>query len=118
MMITLAVNDMPKAKEFYEDTLGLEVTQDYRQDDKNWWVSLVFPEGGVTITLSTAHEHMTPGSATLYVATTDITAVHKALVDKGITVSDVQNDLYGPGSGVKFATLADADGNKLLLVQE
>lgn len=118
MMLTLAVNDMPKAKEFYEDKLGLEVTQDYRQDDQNWWVSLAFPEGGVTITLSTFHEHMKPGTATVYVATKDVVAAQKDLADKGVDVSDVQDDLYGPGSGTKFVTLQDADGNKVLIVQE
>ena len=44
-MFTLAVSDMPKAKAFYADTLGLKVTQDYRQDDQNWWVTLTPPEG-------------------------------------------------------------------------
>jgi catechol 2,3-dioxygenase-like lactoylglutathione lyase family enzyme len=29
----VAVSDMPKAKAFYADTLGLKVTTDYRQDD-------------------------------------------------------------------------------------
>lgn len=118
MMLTLAVNDMAKAKAFYEEALGLEVTQDYRQDDQNWWVSLVFPEGNVTITLSTFHDTMQPGSANLYFATADVAAAQKALSDKGITVSEVKDDLYGPGSGVSFVDLKDADGNKILLVQQ
>jgi len=43
MMFSMAVSDMPKAKAFYADTLGLKVTKDYRQDDKNWWVWLNLP---------------------------------------------------------------------------
>lgn len=53
MMFSMTVSDMPKAKEFYADKLGLEITADYRQDEDRWWVSLALPEGGVTITLKT-----------------------------------------------------------------
>lgn len=114
----MAVTDMPKAKEFYAERLGLEVTQDYRQDDDNWWVTLTFPEGGATITLSTNHAHMQPGTMNVYFATSDVVAAHEELSGKGVKVSEVQDDLYGPGSGVKFITFDDPDGSKILLVQE
>lgn len=118
MMVTMAVNDMPKAKEFYADKLGMEVTQDYRQDDNNWWVTLTLPGGGVTITLSTNHAHQKPGTMNVYFTTPDIANARQALQDTGVEVSEVQDDLYGPGSGVKFVTMADPDGSKILLVQE
>src|SRR5215208_2666420 len=51
-MFNLAVSDMPKAKAFYADTLGLKVTKDYRQDDQNWWVTLTTHEGGISINLA------------------------------------------------------------------
>ena len=73
-MIAVAVSDMPKAKAFYADKLGLKVTTDYRQDDDHWWVSLTLPEGGVTITLTTFHGNGKPGTMTLWFATSDITA--------------------------------------------
>jgi catechol 2,3-dioxygenase-like lactoylglutathione lyase family enzyme len=50
MMFNMAVSDMPKAKEFYGDRLGLKVVKDYRRDDDNWWVALTLPEGGASIT--------------------------------------------------------------------
>lgn len=118
IMFSMAVNDMEKAKDFYADKLGLEVTTDYRQDDQNWWVTLTFPEGGASLTLSTFHAQQKPGTMNVYFATADIEAAHKALVDKGVAAGDVQNDLYGPGSGVKFIDLKDPEGNKVLLVQE
>jgi catechol 2,3-dioxygenase-like lactoylglutathione lyase family enzyme len=37
-MFSLAVSDMPKAKAFYADKLGLQVASDYRRDDDHWWV--------------------------------------------------------------------------------
>ena len=79
MMLSMYVSDMPKAKAFYADKLGLKITTDYRKDDDNWWVSLVLPEGGATITLSraTGFENMRPGMMTLYFETSDIVAASK-----------------------------------------
>jgi catechol 2,3-dioxygenase-like lactoylglutathione lyase family enzyme len=87
MMLQVAVSDMPKAKAFYADKLGLKVTTDYRQDDDRWWVSLALPEGGINVTLTTHHAHMKPGTLTLYFATSDIVGAHKELSDKGVSLS-------------------------------
>jgi catechol 2,3-dioxygenase-like lactoylglutathione lyase family enzyme len=110
-MFQIAVTNMPKAKEFYVDSLGLELIKDYRQDDDNWWVSLKAPDGGTTITLTTHRGHMAPGSITLYFVAPDVAAAHEDLHDKGVEVSDVSDDLYGPGSGVKWFNFSDPDGN-------
>lgn len=115
IMLYMAVRDMSKAKEFYVEKLGLKATQDYRQDDNNWWVSLSLPDGGVTITLSTFHGNTKPGTMNLYFATSDVAAAHKELRNKGLTVSEVKNDLFGPGSGVKWFDLQDPDGNQIKL---
>ena len=117
MMFGMIVSDMPKAKTFYADKLGLKVTTDYRQDDDHWWVSLSLPEGGVTITLTTFHENFKPGTMTLYFATTDVAAANKELSNKGVKVNEVKDDLYGPGSGVKFFNFQDPDGNLVHIVQ-
>lgn len=117
MMLAVAVNDMPKSKIFYADKLGLKVAQDYRQDDDHWWVALTLPESGVTITLTTFHENVKPGSMKLWFGTSDITATHKELGDKGVKVSEVRDDLHGPGSGVKWFSLNDPDGNQVILEQ-
>ena len=116
-MLQIAVTDMPKAKEFYADKLGLKVETDYRRDDDNWWVQLALPEGGVALTLSTHHAHMKPGTATLYFATSDIAAAHQELGDKGVKVGEIRDDLHGPGSGVKFFTLNDPDGSLIHIEQ-
>lgn len=116
-MILMVVSDMPKAKAFYTAALGLQITKDYRQDDDHWWVSLAFPEGGASINLSTYPRNVTPGTISLYFLTSDVGAARQELSEKGVAVSEVQDDLYGPGSGVKWFNLHDPDGNQVLVVE-
>ena len=61
LMFTMAVTDMAKAKAFYADKLGFQVTRDYGQGDQHW-VSLDAPGGGASLNLTTMHENMKPGS--------------------------------------------------------
>lgn len=117
LMLSAAVSDMPKAKEFYEGKLGLKVASNYRQDDDNWWVSLNLPEDNVTITLTTNHENMQPGTLKLYLTVADAAAARVELISRDVQVSEIKDDLYGPGSGVKWCSTNDPDGNQLLLVQ-
>ena len=117
MMLSILVSDMPKAKEFYVDKLGLKKTIDYRQADDNWYITLTLPEGGAVITLSTFRQNRTPGTVTLYFETSDVAAAHKELSDKGVEVNEIGDDLFGPGSGVKWFNLEDPDGNQILLAQ-
>lgn len=121
-MVSMVVSDMNKAKEFYAEKLGLEVAQDYRQDDDNWWVSLTIPGNGASITLArsstTDNQPPNPDSMSFYFSTPDIAAAHKALNEKGVNPGEIQDDLYGPGSGVKFFQLRDPDGNQLTFAQE
>ena len=121
-MVSVLVSDMKKAKAFYAEKLGLEVATDYRQNDDNWWVTLTFPGGGASITLarsSTTHnEPPKPDSISFYFSTSDIAAAHQELNEKGVKTSDIQDNLYGPGSGVKFFQLKDPDGNQLTFAQE
>ena len=116
MILAIVVSDMPKAKEFYADKLGLKVTTDYRQDDSHWWVALALPEGGVSLTLTT-FQNSKPGPMTLWFGTKDLKAAHKSLGEKGVKVSEIGDDLHGPGSGVKWFNFMDPDGNLIHLEQ-
>jgi catechol 2,3-dioxygenase-like lactoylglutathione lyase family enzyme len=121
-MISVVVSDMKRAKEFYAEKLGLEVATDSRQNDNNWWVTLTLPGGGASITLArsstTSNEPPKPGTLGFYLSTSDIAAAHKELNEKGVKPSEIQDNLYGPGSGVKFFQLQDPDGNQVTFAQE
>lgn len=120
MMLSINVADMAKAKELYVDKLGLDVATEYRQDDDNWWVTLALPGGGATFTLaraSAAPDIIKPSTLAFYFETSDVDAAHKQLSDKGVKLNDVQDDLFGPGSGVKFFNFADTEGNLVHIVQ-
>ena len=120
-MISVVVSDMKKAKEFYVEKLGLEVATDYRLNDDNWWVTLILPDGGASITLArsstTSNEPPKPGTVGFYLSTSDVAAAHKELNEKGVKPNQIQDDLYGPGSGVKWFNLDDPDGNQVLVAQ-
>lgn len=120
-MVSVVVSDMKKSKEFYAERLGLAVATDYRQNDNNWWVTLTFPGGGANITLArsstTSNEPPKPGTLGFYLSTSDVAAAHKALTEKGVKTSDVKDNLYGPGSGVKFFQVIDPDGNTVTFAQ-
>jgi len=118
----VVVSDMKQAKEFYAEKLGFKVATDYRQNDDNWWVSLTLPGGGASITLArsstTSNEPPKPGTMGFYFSTSDIAAAHKALNEKGVNPGEIRDDLYGPGSGVKFIQFQDPDGNPVTIAQE
>ena len=121
-MVSIVVSDMKKAKEFYAEKLGFTVATDYRRNDDNWWVTLSFPGGGASITLArssvTHNESPKPDTISFYFSTSDIAAAHKELNEKGVNTGDIRDDLYGPGSGVKFFQFQDPDGNRVAFAQE
>jgi catechol 2,3-dioxygenase-like lactoylglutathione lyase family enzyme len=121
-MVSMVVSDMQRAKEFYAEKLGLEVATDYRQNDDNWWVTLTLPGGGPNITLArsstTSNEPPQPGTLGLYLSTSNIAAAQEELSERGVQTGEVRDNLYGPGSGVKFIQFQDPDGNQVTIAQE
>jgi catechol 2,3-dioxygenase-like lactoylglutathione lyase family enzyme len=118
IQLMMGVTDMEKSKTFYADVMGFAVTTDYGQGDMHW-VNLSFPDGGVTLTLTTyLGEHLQPGTMSLYVATPDIQQAYDELTAKGVEpTSEISDDLYGPGSAVKWFRVADPDGNELTIAE-
>src|SRR5260370_17894940 len=96
LMVLMSVTEMAKAKAFYAEQLGWSVTTDYGQGDRHW-VTLELPGGGASLTLSTMHGKMKPGTMTLYLSTSNIEAPYDNLKPKGVKVNEITDDLYGPG---------------------
>jgi catechol 2,3-dioxygenase-like lactoylglutathione lyase family enzyme len=122
-MFSITVKNMKKSKAFYVETLGLKVTKEHREDDDNWWVTVEFPGGGTIMTLARAanygaDEPLTPGMIGLYFTTSDIEATHEELDKKSVKVGRIMDDLFGPGSGVKFFNIEDPDGNSINVLEE
>jgi catechol 2,3-dioxygenase-like lactoylglutathione lyase family enzyme len=116
-MTLVAVSNMDQEKAFYSDKLDFKVIKDYGTGGRRW-VNVVPPGGGTTITLTTYFENQKPGTMTFYLSTPDIQAGYRELVAKGVKVNEIKDDLYGPGSGVKWFSLADPDGNQWIVWQE
>ena len=116
-MTLMAVSNMDKAKDFYTEKLGFKATTDYSRGGQRW-VTVVPPGGGTTITLSTYFGNLKPGTMQLYLSTLDIQAAYDELSEKGVKVNEIKDDLFGPGSGVKWFNLFDPDGNQWLIWQE
>ena len=118
IQLMIGVTNMEESKRFYADVLGFEVTQDYGKGDAHW-VNVSVPEGGVSLTLTTyVGNQLQPGSMSLYLATADIQKAFDELTAKGVQPTDeVSDDLFGPGSGVKWFRFTDPDGNVLTIAQ-
>ena len=71
-------NDIPKAKAFYGDTLGVDVTED------NGMLSLKFPNGH-TVLIYPKDDHRPATYTTLNFEVDDIETAVDELVEKGVT---------------------------------
>jgi len=116
LTVFMAVTEMSKAKAFYVEQLGWSVTKEAGQGERHW-VGLELPGEGAELTLTTMHQHMKPGTMKVYLSTSQIEAAYDELKAKGVKLDEVKDNLYGPGSGVKWFDLHDPDGNQLLVVQ-
>lgn len=114
------VNDQDKAKEFYINTLGFELREDQPMGPDSRWVA-VAPKGAQTevilYKMDQNWEHYKPTmgkSQALTFNVPDMNATHAELKAKGVKfVSEPDKQPWGT-----FATIADPEGNQLLLVEQ
>jgi catechol 2,3-dioxygenase-like lactoylglutathione lyase family enzyme len=137
-LVVIPVSDVDRAKRFYS-SLGWRLDVDYTSDDGYMRrVHFTPPGSGSSILFGKNVTDATPGSAQdLYLVVSDIEAIRKDLLDRGVAISEVfhgANDVYagpdepylfgrirvsGPdterGSYRSFASFKDPDGNGWLL---
>src|SRR5262249_25848457 len=114
--VMMPVSDMAKAKTFYAEQLGFQITADFGQGEHHW-VTLALPGGGPALVLTTTQGNIKPGWVTLYLATSNVEALYNDLTAKGVTANEIKDNLFGPGSGVKWFSVADPDGNTWIVAQ-
>ncbi len=111
----LLVRDMDKAKTFYTDVLGFEVTQDTKWGKGNRGVFVVPPGGGTYIALDFMSEKKEFDTArTFNLSTQDVETAYNAIKVKGVKPnSEIMP--YPPGG--KFFSVNDPDGNVWNILQ-
>jgi catechol 2,3-dioxygenase-like lactoylglutathione lyase family enzyme len=114
-----AVNDLDKAREFYEKTLGLNVDV---LDEEFGVTRLELMDGGMILMYLSAD--MTPASYTmLNFEVDDIDAAVDDLVSRGVSIErydDFEQDEKGimRGPGPQIAWFKDPSGNVLSVLQQ
>ena len=114
----IPVKDLDRARQFYEDTLGLKPL------DQEGGEVFMLKSGNTTLNVYKSEFAGSNKATALTFAIGDIDAEVRALKDKGVTFEhyDVEGltsegDIYR-GRGMKTAWFKDPDGNILSLIQE
>jgi len=113
-LISVPVSDQVRAKRFYVEKLGFELTRDDDSIPGIRWIQ-VTPKGGApSLTLVTWFETMPPGSLQgLVLASDDLEAECERLAAEGVTFDRLlEEQPWGTE-----AVICDPDGNKLVLQQ-
>ena len=113
-LVPIPVSDVDRAKAFYIDRLGFIDDVDVRPAEGVRVVQLTPPGSECSIGMGTGLPvyEMTPGAVRgLHLVVDDIEQARAELVGRGVDVGEVVD----VGGGVKYAGLADPDGNTLTL---
>lgn len=107
----LPVQDVDRARRFYEQTLGLKVGLHGGQDGM-WWIEYDLPGGGcIALTNTTGAEPSSSAGATLALEVQDLTALRGELERAGVRFRG--SVVRGPRC--RMITCLDSEGNALLL---
>ena len=99
-IVVIPVADVDRAKRFYSD-LGWRLDADFPSDDGYFRVIQFTPPGsGCSVIFGKNVTAAAPGSAQgLYLIVSDIEAARKALLDRGVAISEVFHDAAGVYAG-------------------
>jgi len=107
-----AVTDLPRARAFYEETLGLEVGPVYGDDDKAW-VEYDLPGGGCLAISNMTPAKPGPGGGTIALEVSDREALVERLKGEGVVFASE----HIPSPVCDMSIVTDPDGNQLILHQ-
>ena len=118
-VVIVPVSDVDRAKEFYAEKLGFNVDHDTRISEGNRIVQLTPPGSGCSVVIGEGLvPPMPPGSLKgLQLVVPDLHRARKELVERGVTVSEIQvlgespTPTPDPLDNVGFVFFSDPDGN-------
>lgn len=114
-LVLVPVTDVDRAKEFYAGTLGFAEDVDVRPAPGVRVVQMTPPGSACSIMVGTGLTglaDMAPGSIRgLHLVVRDIEAARDELTARGAKVGPIDD----VGGGVRYAEIADPDGNTVLL---
>ena len=107
--VQFSVTDLPKARAFYEQAIGLKPTLTYEAEPGSAWIE--YDIGATTLAISNMFPPSGKGGACLTFEVPDVDAALAALKPFGVTTT------FGPMDtpGCRLAGIADPDGNQLAL---
>ncbi len=111
-LVAVPVTDVDRAKEFYVRA-GFNADHDHTVSDDVRFVQLTPPGSGCSIAIGNGLTGMAPGSLdNMQMVVADADAIRADLVERGIEVSDVDEQPWG-----RFVYFSDPDGNRWALQQ-
>jgi catechol 2,3-dioxygenase-like lactoylglutathione lyase family enzyme len=112
-VVPLPVADVDRAKAFYVDQVGFVADHDHRGSDEIRFVQLTPPGSACSVVLGEGIVEMEPGTQRgLMMVIDDADAARAELADRGVSVSDVDEQPWG-----RFVYFTDPDGNTWALQQ-
>jgi lactoylglutathione lyase len=111
--VPLYVADQRRARDFYVDVLGFEVTADADLDDLGRWIEIAPPGAHTALVLLAAEAFGGKGtgkSPEVTLACPDVQALHAELTAKGVPVTEPESQSWGT-----FVKVTDPDGNELVI---
>jgi catechol 2,3-dioxygenase-like lactoylglutathione lyase family enzyme len=106
-LVQVPVSDVDRAKAFYTEKVGFHADHDHQVTDELRFVQLTPPGSGCSIAMGTGLGTMPPGSQQgLQLVVEDVHAARRALAERGVDVSEVQDFPWG-----SFVFFRDPDGN-------
>jgi catechol 2,3-dioxygenase-like lactoylglutathione lyase family enzyme len=106
-LVAIPVSDVDRAKAFYTEKVGFNADHDHTVSDELRFVQLTPPGSACSIAFGIGLLDTPPGSVRgLQLVVADIHAARAELVDRGVDVSDVQEEAWG-----SFVFFDDPDGN-------
>ena len=112
-LVPVPVTDVDRAKAFYVDQVGFNADHDHVVSPELRFVQLTPPGSACSIVMGVGITTMAPGSQQgLQVVVTDIEATRAELADRGVEVSEIDDQPWG-----RFIYFTDPDGNSWAVQQ-